>query len=73
MADASVSEEMHSRAVTALASSPYYDIRELHVERNGDSLLIHGKVTSYYHSQLAQEAVRAAATGVRVVNSIRVS
>jgi len=60
------------RAQSALAASPVYALRELHVEQQGDALLISGRVTSFYHKQLAQEVVRHAAEGVEVVNSIHV-
>ena len=63
---------MQSNAQSALASSPIYALRELHVEQNNDSLFISGRVGSYYYKQLAQEAVRAVAEGYRVINSIDV-
>ncbi len=53
--------------------SPFYALRELQVQREGDALLISGRVSSFYHKQLAQEVVRHAAEGVEVVNSIEVS
>ena len=60
------------RAQSALAASPVYALRELQVEQQGETLLIRGLVTSFYHKQLAQEVVRHAAEGVEVVNSIHV-
>ena len=60
-------------AQSALSSSPIYSLRELHVEREDDSLLLSGRVESFYHKQLAQEVVRAVAEGCRVVNSIDVT
>ncbi len=56
----------------ALAASPVYALRELEVEQRGETLLISGLVTSFYHKQLAQEAVRHVAVGVEVVNAIQV-
>jgi len=73
MANSIIQDVQCFRAKTALAASPLYDLRELHVERNGDSLLISGRVESFYHSQLAQEAVRAVVGEVKVVNSIDVA
>ena len=61
-----------TRAQRALSSSPIYALRELRVEHVEDNLLIRGRVTSFYHKQLAQEAVRAVADGLKVVNSIEV-
>ncbi len=60
------------RAQTALANSPIYDLRSLQVDHRGDTLLISGSVSSFYHKQLAQEVVRSVCKGIEVVNSIRV-
>jgi hypothetical protein len=65
-------KDFQKRAQKALAASPFYALRELQVERDGDALLILGQVSSFYHKQLAQEVVRHAAEGVEVVNSIEV-
>ncbi|MFT5523058.1 MAG: hypothetical protein ACI9G1_005424 [Pirellulaceae bacterium] len=73
MANSIIQDAQCLQAKTALAASPLYDLRELCVESDGDSLLISGRVQSFYHSQLAQEAVRAVVRGVRVVNSIDVA
>jgi hypothetical protein len=64
--------EVQSRAQSALSKSPVYELRDLQVERNDDGLALSGCVSSFYHKQLAQEAVRSVSTGVKVVNSIRV-
>lgn len=60
------------RAQRALSSSPIFALRDLKVEREGEVLWIHGRVSSFYHKQLAQEAIRALAEGLQVVNSIDV-
>ena len=65
-------QDVQPRAQTALASSPVYELRELQVEHCGESLLISGAVSSFYHKQLAQEVVRSVCEGAEVVNSIRV-
>ena len=59
-------------AQTALADSSVLDLRGLRVEVVDESLIISGSVSSYYHKQLAQEAVRAVAVEMAVVNSIHV-
>ncbi|MGD9720352.1 MAG: BON domain-containing protein [Pirellulales bacterium] len=64
--------DLQKRAQRALKASPFYALRELQVEQDGDALLIRGLVTSFYHKQLAQEVVRHAAEGVEVVNFIDV-
>ena len=65
-------KDFEKRAQKALSASPFYALRELQVEREGNALLIRGRVSSFYHKQLAQEVVRHAAEGVEVVNSIEV-
>ena len=64
--------ELERRAQSALTSSPVYPLRELTVESRNDALLITGSVGSFYHKQLAQEAVRAVVGAVEVVNSVQV-
>jgi hypothetical protein len=65
-------KDVRSRAQEALSLSPVFALRELHVEQQGDSLVIQGLVSSFYHKQLAQEVIRTAAEGLEVVNSIQV-
>jgi len=64
--------EAQPRAQTALASSPIYDLRELQVEQRNGSLVISGRVSSFYHKQLAQEVVRTVCQDIELINSIRV-
>lgn len=62
-------------AQSALATSPLYDLRELKVEADGDRrLAIRGMVSSFYHKQLAQEALIALARAkdCSVVNYVEV-
>jgi osmotically-inducible protein OsmY len=65
-------QDVQSRAQTALANSPFYELRELQVEQRDDMLLLSGAVSTFYHKQLAQEVVRSVCQGVEVINSIRV-
>ena len=64
--------EVQPRAQRALSASPVFALRELQVESQDNALMLRGAVTSFYHKQLAQEAVRAVAEGVVVVNTIDV-
>ena len=64
--------EVQDQAQAALQTSPIFALRDLRVERDGSSLLISGRVSSYYYKQLAQEVVRSVAGGLQVVNSIDV-
>lgn len=60
------------KARTALQGSPVSTLRELDVDMAGERLLISGNVHCFYHKQLAQEVVRNAVQGVRVMNAISV-
>jgi hypothetical protein len=64
--------DAQSRVQTALAASPIYALRELRVERQDSSLRLYGLVASFYHKQLAQEAVRSLAGNLEVINSVLV-
>jgi len=70
-------KDVQSKAQRALSASPVYALRELLVECDGETLVISGQVTSFYHKQLAQEIVRHAVervedADVEVVNAIHV-
>jgi osmotically-inducible protein OsmY len=56
----------------AFAQSPIQAIRQLQVEQNGSSILISGRLRSFYHKQLAQEVVRTISPKLRVVNAVEV-
>jgi len=66
----------HSEAVTqarsALTKSPVFALRGLDVAQSGERLLISGRVRTFYHKQLAQEAVRHVVNGLRLVNLVEV-
>ena len=64
--------DVEIRAQSAMATSSIYALRDLVVERDGDSLLIMGRVKSFYEKQMAQELVRSVANGLIVVNQIEV-
>ena len=65
-------KRIETRANYALAKSPIFALRELRVESESNTLLISGRVSSFYHKQLAQEVVRAVAGECRLVNSTQV-
>lgn len=65
--------EVRLRAQGALEASPIFALRELRVEDEGEDLRISGKVSTFYHKQLAQEAVLAVARDKRVINTVLVS
>ena len=67
--------DVRPRAQTALAASPILELRDLCVYLENTTLQISGSVSSFYHKQLAQEAVGAICRECRdieieVVNSI---
>jgi hypothetical protein len=64
--------DVQPRAQTALANSPFYELRDLQVDQRGPSLVISGAVSSFYHKQLAQEVVRSVCRDIEIVNAINV-
>ena len=61
-----------ARAKSALSCSRIYDLRRLSVEPDGEAVVLRGRVSSFYHKQLAQEIVRNEIEGAEVINAIRV-
>jgi hypothetical protein len=61
-----------ARARTALLRSSIYVLRKLQIDRDGDRLVLRGRVDSFYHKQLAQELVRPEVLGAEVVNALQV-
>ena len=54
----------------AFDQSPIHGLRELQVEQDGESILITGKVKSFYQKQLAQEVVRHINARIQIINSV---
>ena len=65
-------DDVQPRAQAALANSPFYELRQLRVERRHDAIQLSGCVSSFYHKQLAQEVVRSVCRDAKLINSIRV-
>ena len=61
-----------NQAREALRQSFLQDLRALSVEQAGESLVITGRVTSFYHKQMAQEIIRAVCQGVELHNTVDV-
>jgi BON domain len=59
-----------TQAKAVLATSRIFDLRCLDVEQDGESVVLRGRVDSFYHKQLAQELVRVAVEGTEVINAI---
>jgi hypothetical protein len=65
-------KDVQAKAQRALSESAVYALREVVIRSEGDTLVLVGQVSSFYHKQLAQELVRQHAEGVEVVNTIHV-
>jgi hypothetical protein len=55
-----------------LHENPVNCLRRLHVTENVMEVIISGEVGTYYLKQLAQETVRPALAGRRLLNQVRV-
>ena len=55
-----------------LSNSPYMAIRDVSCEMENGVLLLRGRLRSFHHKQLAQEAVRPLAGVGQIVNAIEV-
>jgi hypothetical protein len=60
-------------AQTALAGSCQPELRRLHVTVTDETVVIAGSVSCFYLKQMAQETVKPAADGRRVVNRVTVN
>ncbi|MCM2372158.1 BON domain-containing protein [Aporhodopirellula aestuarii] len=59
-------------AVSVLAQSAVAELRFLRVDENDAEIHLSGSVRSFYHKQLAQEAIRPIAAGRQVINRVDV-
>ncbi len=64
--------DLTGRIQHLLSESPLAELRTIRVEQDGDRLLMHGKVRSFYAKQTAQETVRRASQDLHIVNSVSV-
>ena len=67
-----MSESTLDRARLALQSSPLCVLRALVVEQSGESIVISGRVESFYQKQMAQEAIRAVCHDIVLRNTVSV-
>jgi osmotically-inducible protein OsmY len=68
----------HARKVTEVAEeclqkSPYRTVRSVSCQYEGGALVLRGRLPSFYHKQLAQEAVLDVQGVTRVVNETEVT
>jgi osmotically-inducible protein OsmY len=66
-------QDVEQAAIAVLANSSVRELRQLRVDGSSNKLELSGQVRSFYHKQLAQEAVRTVAAGMQVVNQVNVS
>ena len=66
-------QNVEQAASEVLANNTVRELRALRVDRRADKLQLSGRVRSFYHKQLAQEAVRRVAKGMRVINRVDVA
>ena len=59
-------------AGSALMQSSNPELRRVRVSESAETVVLKGTVSCYYLKQLAQESVKAAAEGRRVVNLLEV-
>jgi hypothetical protein len=62
--------EAPSRMESLLADCGQHELRRLIVTETDESIILEGRVSRFYLKQLAQEAVRSAADGRKLVNRI---
>lgn len=67
-----IDDNVLEAAVTALARSSVGELRQVRVDRSENQIELSGHVRSYYHKQLAQEAVRPVTVGMQLINRVAV-
>ena len=65
-------KEIVTAASAVLAKNSVPDLRTLRVDEESNELQLRGNVRSFYHKQLAQEAVLPLAGSLQVVNHVDV-
>ena len=65
-------DQVARQATDALANSSVRDLRGIHVGGDEHTLELTGRVRSFYHKQLAQEAVKTVAGDLRINNCLAV-
>lgn len=73
VANSSVPSDLAIEAEDCLKQSPYHAVRNVVCEHQHDTLILRGRLSSYYLKQVAQEAVRWLADRADVVNAIEVT
>jgi hypothetical protein len=66
------SSQVVDQAAHALKNSPHFELRRLQLNGSDGTLVITGKVSCYYHKQLAQETIKALRGNFRLDNRVYV-
>ena len=72
MTESQREHELCQKARQALRGSAIYSLHLLEVAQIGENIVVSGRVESYYHKQMAQEAIRAEMPTIRLVNAVQV-
>jgi hypothetical protein len=59
-------------AKAVLSKSKIRDLRRITISQEEDHIILHGRASSYYHKQLAQELIRCELPDVEVINKMQV-
>lgn len=65
-------QDILGQAKKILSASPFEEIRNLQIQRQGDLVTLSGQLPNFYLKQLAQESIRPATRGFSVRNLIEV-
>jgi osmotically-inducible protein OsmY len=65
-------QRLVSLAEARLQASSYNSLHKISCQYSNGSLVLHGSVPSYFHKQMAQQAVRDLAEIAQIDNQIRV-
>jgi osmotically-inducible protein OsmY len=71
--DCSQEHEIAEAAGDRLRKSPYLEVRDISCQCDHGMLFLRGRLSTFYHKQVAQEAVAGLAGVVQVVNEIEVA
>ena len=64
--------DITGRMKILLEKSPIAEVRRIHVQREGNRVMLSGRVRTYYAKQMAQETVRQAGNGLHIINKVDV-
>ena len=67
-----VPPRISSESIDVLSTSSHSEVRRLSVQVIDGTVVISGQVSSYYHKQVAQEAVRKAKHDSKLLNLVHV-